>query len=267
MLQPGGELAGGRVPRHFRQLPCAVIPGPWPGRHLAGLPLTVLSRRCLEEEPFVEIVPYPHPALRWKAKPVSQIDAALRSTVREMFDLMYEARGIGLAATQVALPIRLFVVNPTADPDETEEEFVFINPEIVRRKGQVVGEEGCLSLPGLYGDVTRAEEVVIEAFDLDGQGFEMKLDDLAARVVQHETDHLDGILFTDRMRQEGTSERVDLKLPKFVSVYEQARRDGLVSSDESIKARIDEMVRSGRIPEDYADCDTYRGSFPSLSEA
>ncbi|MCA9113812.1 MAG: peptide deformylase [Planctomycetaceae bacterium] len=240
MLQPGGELAGGRVPRHFRQLPCAVIPGPWPGRHLAGLPLTVLSRRCLEEEPFVEIVPYPHPALRWKAKPVSQIDAALRSTVREMFDLMYEARGIGLAATQVALPIRLFVVNPTADPDETEEEFVFINPEIVRRNGSSEGEEGCLSLPGLYGPVRRAEVIVVEAFDLKGRPFEMELTDLPGRVVQHENDHLDGILFIDRMAEADRREVNDHVLA-FETEFRQAQAEGRWLPDPELERALQEL--------------------------
>ena len=240
MLQPGGELAGGRVPRHFRQLPCAVIPGPWPGRHLAGLLLTVLSRRCLEEEPFVEIVPYPHPALRWKAKPVSQIDAALRSTVREMFDLMYEARGIGLAATQVALPIRLFVVNPTADPDETEEEFVFINPEIVRRNGSSEGEEGCLSLPGLYGPVRRAEVIVVEAFDLKGRPFEMELTDLPGRVVQHENDHLDGILFIDRMAEADRREVNDHVLA-FETEFRQAQAEGRWLPDPELERALQEL--------------------------
>ena len=217
--------------------------------------------------PTMQIVPYPHPALSCKSIEVKQIDNSLRKTVAKMFDLMYAAKGIGLAANQVGLPFRFFLVNLAGRPGEADEEFVFINPEIVRRKGQVVGEEGCLSLPGLYGDVRRAEEVVIEAFDLNGEGFEMKLDDLAARVVQHETDHLDGIMFTDRMREDGTSERVDLKLPKFIATYEQARREGLVAPDEEIKAAINDMVQSGRIPEDYADRDTYRGGFPALAEA
>ena len=188
----------------------------------------------------MEIVPYPHPALRWKAKPVSQIDAALRSTVREMFDLMYEARGIGLAATQVALPIRLFVVNPTADPDETEEEFVFINPEIVRRNGSSEGEEGCLSLPGLYGPVRRAEVIVVEAFDLKGRPFEMELTDLPGRVVQHENDHLDGILFIDRMAEADRREVNDHVLA-FETEFRQAQAEGRWLPDPELERALQEL--------------------------
>lgn len=214
----------------------------------------------------MQIVPYPHPALTFKSVDVRQIDSTLKKTIARMFELMYAARGIGLAANQVGLPFRFFIVNLAGRPDGEDEELVFINPVILRRKGTVVGEEGCLSLPGLYGDVRRSEEVVIEAFDLSGEGFEMDLDDLAARVVQHESDHLDGILFPDRMREEGTSQRVDIEIPKFVSTYEQARRDGLVEPDDVIRARLKAMVKSGCIPPDYPDSDTYKGTFPIFPE-
>ena len=105
----------------------------------------------------LQIVHYPHPALSWKSKDVTKIDAQLKAWVGEMFALMYEARGIGLAANQVALPYRLFVINPTGDREQSEFEQVFINPEIVRRNGSEVAEEGCLSLPEVFGPVTRAE--------------------------------------------------------------------------------------------------------------
>ena len=148
----------------------------------------------------MQIVQYGHPVLRWKSKPIQSINEQLRSTVREMFELMYSAKGIGLAANQVGLPYRFFVVNVTADPAEKDEEFVFLNPRISRRKGATAGEEGCLSLPGLYANVERAEEIVVEAYDLDGEIFEMELDELPARVVQHECDHLDGVLYPMRIR-------------------------------------------------------------------
>ena len=102
-------------------------------------------------------------------------------TVREMFDCMYEHHGIGLAANQVALPYRLFVTNVTGDAAISEAERVFLNPEIVRRKGSAEAEEGCLSLPQLYGQVRRADKIVVDAFDLEGQEFEMSLDELEAR--------------------------------------------------------------------------------------
>ncbi len=119
--------------------------------------------------------------------------------IEQMFDLMYAARGIGLAANQVALPYRLFVINPTGDRDEKNEEKVFINPQITRRNGSEEDEEGCLSLPEIYGPVTRATRIVVDAFDLSGQQFQLELEDLHARVVQHEYDHIEGVMFTDRV--------------------------------------------------------------------
>lgn len=193
-----------------------------------------------QQQAGMQIVLYPHPALRWKSKPITEINAELRSTVRQMFDLMYEAKGIGLAANQVALPWRLFVINLTSDPAEKDEEFVFINPEIIRRKGSEEGEEGCLSIPKLYGQVRRAEEIVVEAFDLDGNGFQMTLDDLASRAVQHETDHLDGILFTDRMSPAGQRE-VAATLSDFEAMYRRQQEIGTQPSDEEIKAQLQRL--------------------------
>ncbi|MFW6170445.1 MAG: peptide deformylase [Planctomycetota bacterium] len=144
------------------------------------------------------IVQYPHPTLRRKSKPVKRVNARLRRTVRQMFDVMYESRGVGLAANQVDLPLRLFVVNPLADADEGEE-FVFINPVLSRPKGREEGEEGCLSFPELFGSVTRAKQIHVQAYGLDGTEISADLDGFLARIVQHETDHLDGVLFPDRM--------------------------------------------------------------------
>src|SRR3954447_21519927 len=121
-------------------------------------------------EPLVlRIVPYPHPSLRYEARPVAAIDEALRGRVREMFDLMYAAKGIGLAAPQVGLPYRFFVLNLSADPEKRDEEMVFLNPEIVKRHASIEGEEGCLSSPGLYANVQRARKVRIQAFNLEGE--------------------------------------------------------------------------------------------------
>ena len=98
----------------------------------------------------MQIITYPHYTLRYKSQPLTRVDAALRKLVAEMFDLMYEANGVGLAGNQVDLPLRLFVVNMAAEPGEGEE-LVFINPVLSQPKGKEEGEEGCLSLPGLYG--------------------------------------------------------------------------------------------------------------------
>jgi peptide deformylase len=195
----------------------------------------------------MEIVKYGHPALRWKAKELTELTPDFKATVRAMFDLMYEARGIGLAATQVGLPYRFFVVNTTADPAETEEELVFINPEIIRKKGNVEGEEGCLSLPELYGQVARAEEIVLEAYDIDGQGFEMECSEILARVIQHENDHLDGVLFIDRMKP-GEVEELQANLDDLETQFRQAQSAGTIKSDEGLKAGLSEMEKTFEFP-------------------
>lgn len=147
----------------------------------------------------MKIVQYPHPALRYHARPLTIIDNKVRAQAAEMLALMYESKGVGLAATQVALPFQMFVMNWKSDPAEREAEHVFINPQILERKGTVEGEEGCLSFPGLYQKVRRAKHIVVRAYNLKGDTFEQSLDDMEARIVQHETDHLHGILFIDKM--------------------------------------------------------------------
>jgi peptide deformylase len=185
----------------------------------------------------MQIIRYPHPALRWKSKPITRIDSELKRIVREMFDAMYANKGIGLAANQVALPFRLFVTNVHGDPAVAEAERVYINPEIVRRKGSVEDEEGCLSLPQLYGQVRRSEKIIVDAFDLDGQEFEIALDELEARVVQHENDHIDGILFIDRMTEVARRE-LEPRLADFESHFRKQQESGLVPSDEEIERTL-----------------------------
>ena len=171
----------------------------------------------------LQVVQYPHPALRHVSKPLKKIDAELRDIVREMFELMYKHNGVGLAANQVNLPYRVFVVNLESDPKKGAE-LAFINPVISRRKGLDEAEEGCLSLPGLYGYVKRPAEVVVDAFSLEGQPIHLELEGLL-RVVQHETDHLDGRLFIDRLNATGELSRdgrssMSSRLPLRVSVIE-----------------------------------------------
>ena len=196
----------------------------------------------------MEIVKYCHPVLRWKSKPIQEINDDLKRTVRQMFDKMYEARGIGLAANQVGLPYRFFVVNATADPAEVDEELVFINPKILKRKGSEEAEEGCLSLPQLYGDVPRAKEIVVEAFDLEGDCFELEVDDLLARVILHENDHLDGVLFIDRMEKFARKEKESM-IEEFELVFRGEQRLGKYPSDEVLKQRLIEMEKSFSFPE------------------
>ena len=188
----------------------------------------------------MDILPYPHPALRWKSKQIQEINDDLRRIVAEMFTLMYASKGIGLAANQVGLPYRLFILNLSADPEDKEEELVFINPEILKRKGSTEGEEGCLSFPGMYGQVKRAAKIEVEAFDLNGQCFGYSLDDLAARAVQHESDHLDGVLFIDRMTETAGRELQPV-VGDFETQFRRWQSEGRYPSDEILKRELLEM--------------------------
>ncbi len=154
----------------------------------------------------MELVLYPDPILRQVAKPVTRVDDAVRTRVAEMFEIMYANRGVGLAAPQVGWSERLFIINVTGEPDP-EFERVFINPELTvsRDVAEESDEEGCLSIPGVHGNVARRQCVLVSALDLDAQRFKEEIYDLDARVVQHELDHLDGILFITRL---GTSDRM-----------------------------------------------------------
>lgn len=214
----------------------------------------------------MEIVHFPHPALKFESVDVQRIDGPLRKAVARMFKLMYEANGIGLAANQVGLPLRFFIVNLASRADEPDEELVFINPVIRKRKGNVLGEEGCLSLPGLFGDVTRSEEVVIEAFDLSGDGFSMELKGLPARVVQHESDHLSGVMFTDRMREEQTSDDVDEQLPLFVKNFRHAQNEGLFAADDQLLRTLETIAKAGAVPAEFAETPVHKLQPPQLEE-
>lgn len=157
--------------------------------------------------------------------------------VEQMFDLMYASRGIGLAANQVALPYRLFVINPTGDREEKDQEMVFINPQITRRNGSEEDEEGCLSLPEIYGPVTRATRIVVDAFDLAGQQFEVDLEDLDARVVQHEYDHIEGVMFTDRVAP-AYLPRLQPLIKDLELQFRNRQKEGTIPSDEELKAQL-----------------------------
>lgn len=189
----------------------------------------------------MHIIQYPHPTLRHKSKPLRRVDDELRGIVRQMFKLMYEARGVGLAANQVDLPLRLFIVNLKADPNEGEE-LVFINPVISNAKGLDEAEEGCLSLPGLYGQVRRPKQVRINAYTIDGQEITADANGLFARVVQHEFDHLDGVLFTDRLTETGRL-AVMPALGEFELVHKSRCETGEIPTPEVQAANIAEWER------------------------
>jgi peptide deformylase len=194
-------------------------------------------------EPFrigrLELVEYPHPALMRKARPLARIDEGVHEAVEQMFDIMYEAQGVGLAANQVALPYRLFIVN-TAGRRGAGEELVFLNPSLSRPRGTAIQEEGCLSLPGLRMDVRRPEKVVLDAWSLDGEPIHLDLDGFLARVVQHEFDHLEGRLFTDRLPEAAAIEaRRALESLRDMFVGKQSR--GELPPHEAMVARLDSL--------------------------
>ena len=147
----------------------------------------------------MKIVHYPHPALRHPGKPVMTIDKDLRLQIGQMMECMYGAKGLGLAAPQVALPYQLLVMNVTGDPNQPDREEVYVNPVIVDRKGIIDDEEGCLSFPGLFQKIRRAKTVTVRAYDLKGKLIEKVAEGLEARAWQHEIDHLNGVLFIDKM--------------------------------------------------------------------
>jgi peptide deformylase len=156
------------------------------------------------------ILEYPDPRLRTRAVPVDPVDAGLRELIDDLLETMYAANGIGLAATQVNVHRRLLV----ADVSELRNEpRVFINPEILSREGATTSQEGCLSVPGYYDDVPRAERIRVRALDRGGKAFEADLEGLIAICVQHEVDHLDGKLFVDYL-SELKRQRVRKKIEK-----------------------------------------------------
>lgn len=181
-----------------------------------------------------KIVHYPHPALIHPTRPVTSIDKQLRLEVGEMLDAMYEAKGLGLAANQVALPYQLLVTNLTGDPEKRDQEAVYINPVIVERKGVQEGEEGCLSFPGLFQKVRRAKTVKVRAYNLKGEMVEITASDLAARCWQHEIDHLNGIMFIDKM---GPLARLASRgaLKEFERQFQEAQKRGEIPPDAELE--------------------------------
>lgn len=190
----------------------------------------------------LEVIQYPHPTLRHVSRPVKKLDATLRGWVSEMFDLMYKHKGIGLAANQVDLPYRLFIVNLKGEKTKSSDEFVFVNPVISKPKGLEEAEEGCLSIPGLYVNVRRPAQVTISGYDLAGKPLKMDLDGLFARVVQHETDHLDGRLFIDRLNSTGELGARPM-LEEFMIQFDQKRHEKSIPDDDAIRQRLAELER------------------------
>jgi peptide deformylase len=174
----------------------------------------------------LQILEYPDPRLRTKAKPVEVFDAALAMFVHDMFETMYEAPGVGLAATQVDVHKRLIVMDVSEGKTEPR---VFCNPEILAQDGVGVTEEGCLSVPGIFDDVKRAVTIRARAQDATGKVFEVDLDGLAAVCLQHEMDHLEGKLFVDYLS--------DLKRERIRKKLDKDRKERASKTREASSAR------------------------------
>jgi peptide deformylase len=198
-------------------------------------------------EPGKKIVYYPHPALRHPARPLAAIDAEVRKSAGRMLELMYEHKGLGLAAPQVALPVQLLVMNFEGEPEKKDLEVVAINPVVLDRKGTQEGSEGCLSFPDLYQKVRRAKTVTVQFYDLSGNLCQMTCSELPARLWQHEIDHLHGRLFIDVMGPMGRLASKSM-LKEFERDYRAAQKKGEIESDEKIREQLKEWTSNGHMP-------------------
>ena len=195
----------------------------------------------------MKIVKFPHPALRYESVPLKAIDKKVHLAVGEMLDLMFEAKGLGLAANQVALPYQMLILNEDvlkgveSDKALRENAGVYFNPVIMERKGSIEGEEGCLSFPDLYQKVRRAKTIKVVAYNLKGEAVEIAAMDLASRAWQHEVDHLHGVLYIDKM---GPIARLSSRaaLKQFERDFEKAREKGEIPSDAKIKEGLDALA-------------------------
>ncbi len=189
---------------------------------------------------MLQVINYPHPTLRHRSKALRRVDQQLCRWIAEMFQLMYEHQGVGLAANQVDLPYRLFVMNPTGDPEQKDQELAVLNPVLSRHRGSQEDEEGCLSIPEVRAPVVRAAKVVLDGFGLDGRPIHLQLEGFAARVAQHECDHLDGVLFIDRLAPTVLAE-VKPALEELELEFRSRRSAGEIPDDETIHRRLAEL--------------------------
>ena len=198
----------------------------------------------------MKIVRFPHPALRYKAQPVKLVDNEVRKVIDALRDLTYQNEGLGLAAPQLAVPLQIFFMNPSGEKEQKQEERVIINPVITMREGSIEKEEGCLSFPELYQNVRRAMKIQVKAYDPEGNPLDLTLEDLPARIVQHETDHLHGKLFIDYFSTIGK-----LASRGFLSQFErefsqQQERGELPSKKELLRQlrQLEELFKEGKPP-------------------
>jgi len=163
---------------------------------------------------ILNILKYPDKRLRTIAKPVVSVDETIKQQVKDMFDTMYEAPGIGLAATQVNFHQRIIVIDIS---DQCNEPICLINPEIIEKSGEIQREEGCLSVPDYYENVIRANDTKVQALNQHGETFELEASEMLSVCIQHEIDHLDGILFVDhlsKLKQKRLKKKTEKKVTK-----------------------------------------------------
>jgi peptide deformylase len=153
---------------------------------------------------ILSILTIPEPILKQKSKRVKNIDGSIRKLAADMIETMHAASGVGLAAPQVGVPLRVIVIGM---PDE--EDFVLINPQIVRRSGERLVTEGCLSVPGYFGEIERAQRVTVKGRDLSGKEIRIKAEELLAQALEHEIDHLNGVLYIDHLESRDKLHKVE----------------------------------------------------------
>ena len=163
---------------------------------------------------ILDILKYPDKRLRTIAKPVVSVDETIKQQVKDMFETMYEAPGIGLAATQVNFHKRIIVIDVS---DQCNEPICLINPEIIEKSGEIQWEEGCLSVPDYYENVIRANDIKVQALNQHGKTFELEASEMLSVCIQHEIDHLNGILFVDhlsKLKQKRLKKKTEKKVTK-----------------------------------------------------
>ena len=163
---------------------------------------------------ILDILKYPDKRLRTIAKPVISVDETIKQQVKDMFETMYEAPGIGLAATQVNFHQRIIVIDIS---DQCNEPICLINPEVIEKSGEIQWEEGCLSVPDYYENVIRANDIKVQALNQHGETFKLEASEMLSVCIQHEIDHLDGILFVDhlsKLKQKRLKKKTEKKVTK-----------------------------------------------------
>ncbi len=165
--------------------------------HSSGLPTTLIASQM----PLLDILVYPAPELSRKSLPVEELGEDLERLLDDMKETLREADGVGLAAPQIGKNIRLLIVNVPLPGGEQSKFYELINPEIISSRGFQEGEEGCLSIPGFFANIRRKKHIHVSALDRKGKRFTIDAEGVLSRVLQHEIDHLDGILFFDRLRR------------------------------------------------------------------